>query len=93
MVQSNRQGTVYPTIVPPLQHLVGAPPLDVAIMRHAEYDGLRLSPIHAPKRFGVASHRRTGSASSRSPVEMIGQISRVATFSFGTPQALFDSYA
>ena len=45
--------------------------------------------------FGVASHRRTGSASSRSPVERFGQISprRHIFIHNGAPQALFDSYA
>ena len=44
--------------------------------------------------FGVANHRRTGSASSRSPVERFGQISprRHIFIHNGAPQALFDSY-
>jgi hypothetical protein len=45
--------------------------------------------------FGVASHRRTGSASSRSPVERFGQIGprRHIFIHNGAPRALFDSYA
>jgi len=44
--------------------------------------------------FGVASHRRTGSASSRSPVERFGQISprRHIFIHNGAPQALFDCH-
>jgi hypothetical protein len=45
--------------------------------------------------FGVASHRRTGSASSRSPVESFGQtgLRHHIFIHNGAPQALFDSYA
>ena len=44
---------------------------------------------------GVASHRRTGSASSRPPVERFGQTGprRHIFIHYGPPQALFDSYA
>jgi hypothetical protein len=44
--------------------------------------------------FGVANHRRTGSASSRSPVERFGQTGprRHIFIDNGAPQALFDSY-
>jgi len=45
--------------------------------------------------FGVASRRRTGSASSRSLVESFGQSGprRHIFIHNGAPQALFDSYA